>query len=195
MINEQKLKKLYADGLSMQEISEKMDWGYKKVVYWMSKYGILRRTRSEATYVKKNPNGDPFKIKQKLSLREKELKSMGLGLYWGEGDKSDYSSVRLGNTDSRLIKKFIEFLIQICGVKKEKLKYELQIFNDADQQKAIKFWMKELGIRKDDFTQIINHPPRGDGTYRNKNQTGVLIVYCHNKKLKKEIIKMLEQVL
>ncbi|MBU4030866.1 hypothetical protein KJ756_01760, partial [Patescibacteria group bacterium] len=143
----------------MQEISEKMDWGYKKVVYWMSKYGILRRTRSEATYVKKNPNGDPFKIKQKLSLREKELKSMGLGLYWGEGDKSDYSSVRLGNTDSRLIKKFIEFLIQICGVKKEKLKYELQIFNDADQQKAIKFWMKELGIRKDDFTQIINHPP------------------------------------
>ena len=191
MINEQELKKLYTSGLSMKEISEKIGWGYKEVVYWMNRYEILRRTRSEATYVKKNPNGDPFKIKQKLSSKEKELRSMGLGLYWGEGDKSDYSSVRLGNTDPRLIKRFIEFLIQICGVKKEKLKYELQIFNDANQQKAIKFWMDELNIKKREFTNIINHPPRNKGTYRKKNQTGVLIVYCHNKKLKKEIIKML----
>ena len=194
MINEQELKKLYVSGLSMKEISDETGWAYKKVIYWMNKYGILRRTRSEATYVKQNPDGDPFKIKQKLNSEEKELKSMGLGLYWGEGDKSDYSSVRLGNTDPQLIKKFIEFLIQICGVKKEKLKYELQIFNDANQQKAIKFWMDELGIKKKEFTNIINHQPRNKGTYKKKNQTGVLIVYCHNTKLKKEIIEMLKIV-
>jgi len=174
----------------MKEISDKTDWKYEKVVYWMRKFGIPRRSRSEATYVKRNPEGDPFKVKNKLTPKRRELKGLGLGLYWGEGDKSGSTSVRLCNTDPELINKFIEFLVKICGVKKEKLKYELQIFNDADEKKAIKFWLENLNIKESQFGKIINHPSRGKGTYNRKNQTGVLMVCCHNKKLKEEIINM-----
>ena len=58
----------------MKEISDKTGWNYHPVTYWMSNYNIPRRSRSEATYIKQNPNGDPFKIKTKLNRKESELK-------------------------------------------------------------------------------------------------------------------------
>ena len=106
----------------MMEISDKTGWKFEKVVYWMRKFNIPRRSMSEATYVKRNPNGDPFKIKNKLNKNEILLKGIGLGLYWGEGDKSNNNTaVRISNTDPQLIKKFREFLLKICGVKKKNL--------------------------------------------------------------------------
>ena len=103
----------------MQEIADKMRWSLHKVSYWLDQCSISRRSPSEATYVKRNPGGDPFKIKSQLTKKDETLKGLGLGLYWGEGDKSpNNTSVRLANTDPLLIKKFKEFLTKICGVKK-----------------------------------------------------------------------------
>jgi hypothetical protein len=78
MIPKQKLEKLYKSGLSMQEIADKTDWSYRQIVYWMDKNKIPKRSRSEATYVKRNPDGDPFKIKNKLTPEERELKGYGV---------------------------------------------------------------------------------------------------------------------
>ena len=117
----EKIVNLYRRGLSMQEIADKMGWSLHKVSYWMDKCNISRRSPSEATYLKRNPNGDPFKIKNKLNKNEILLKGLGLGLYWGEGDKSsNNTSVRVSNTDPSLIKKFKEFLVKIYGVQKRK---------------------------------------------------------------------------
>jgi hypothetical protein len=149
MITKEKLESLYKKGLSMQEISVQTGNSYKTIVYRMEKYNIPKRNRSEATYVKRNPDGDPFRIKKKLNLKETELKFLGLGLYWGEGDKSkNNTSVRLSNTDPQLIKKFREFLMKICRVKKEKIFYSLILFNDANEKEAIKFWTQHLRIKK-----------------------------------------------
>jgi len=138
----EEIARLYQKGLSMQEISDKTGWKYGKIVYWMRKFGIPRRSMSEATYAKRNPEGDPFKIKNKLNKNEILLKGLGLGIYWGEGDKSkNNTSVRLSNTDPQIIKKFREFLIKICGVKKEKIRYYLILFNDCDKKEAIRFWI------------------------------------------------------
>ena len=65
----------------MKEISDKTGWKYEKIIYWMQKFNIPRRSRSEATYVKRNPNGDPFKIKKNLTKNEILLRGLGLGLY------------------------------------------------------------------------------------------------------------------
>lgn len=168
----------------MQEISDRTDWSYKQVVYWMQKYNIPRRSRSEANYIKYNPKGNPFYIKKNLTREEKELKGLGLGLYWGEGHRRSKWSIKLGNTDPELIKKFIEFLMKICGVKEEKIKYALQVFNDADPKTALNFWTQELKISKKKIGKISALPSRGKGTYKRKNQHGVFSVYVHNIKLK-----------
>lgn len=135
--------------------------------------------------------GDPFKIKINLSSEEKELKGLGLGIFWGEGNKVNKSGVRVGNTDPNLIKKFIEFLIIICGVKKEKLRYSLTLFNDSDIDAALKFWSSQLNISINQLGNPIIIPPQGKGTYKNKSKHGVLVVGCYNNKLKKWIDKEL----
>ena len=179
----------------MIEISERTGWKYGKVVYWMRKFNIPRRTRSEATYIKRNPDGDPFKIKNRLNKDEISLKALGLGLYWGEGDKSiRNTAVRMSNTDPRLLKKFKEFLENICGVKKEKFGYYLTLFNDYDEKETIKFWEQHLGIKKEQLGKIIRIPPQGKGTYQKKSKFGVLNITVTNKKLKEKIFEMLNEL-
>ena len=173
----------------MQEISDKLDWKHGKVVYWMRKFNIPRRSRSEATYVKLNPNGDPFKIKNKLNKEEIELRGIGLGIYWGEGDKSpNNTSVRIGNTDPFLIKKFREFLRKIYQAKEEKFSYGLILFNDIKESKAVNFWRKHLGIKRKQLGKITIIPPQGKGTYKKKSKYGVLTIGFTNKKLKEQIL-------
>ncbi len=189
MIQKERLEKLYKSGFSMMDISKRLGKSHSEVIYWMDKYDLLRRSRSEATYIKRNPNGDPFRIKNNLSPKEIELKGLGLGLFWGEGNKRYGSGVRLGNTDYRLIRKFIDFLTKICGVSKDKLRFNLQVFNDSDPKKALRFWIDKLRVNLNQFGKITIIPPMGKGTYKKKSKYGVLTVGCYNTKLKKWIDK------
>ena len=193
MIEKKVLEKLYqVDKLSMSEIASRLKVSTHKVSWWMERYGVNRRSLSEATYVKRNPNGDPFKIKTFLSPEERELKGLGLGIFWGEGGKTNKIAIKLGNTDSNLIKKFVEFLKVICGVPKEKLRYSLMIFNDSDPNKASEFWTSELNIELKQLGKVTIIPPQGKGTYKNKSKHGVLIVGCYNSKLRKWIDEQLD---
>jgi len=79
MIAKEQLERLYSKGFSMMEIAGKIGHSPSGIKYWMDKLNIPRRSRSEATYVKRNPNGDPFKIKNKLNKNEILLKGLGLG--------------------------------------------------------------------------------------------------------------------
>lgn len=185
---------LYQRGLSMQDIADKMGWSVHKVSYWLDKCNIPRRPPSEAAYLKWNPNGDPFKIKNHLNKNEIFLKGLGLGLYWGEGDKSkNNTAVRMSNTDPKLLKTFREFLIKIYNVKK-KLGYSLVLFNDCNENEAIEFWEKHLGIKRSQLGKIVKIPPQGKGTYRKKSEFGVLTITVTNKKLKEEIFKAMKEV-
>lgn len=190
----EEIKRLYQKGLSMQEISNKTGRGLHQICHWLDRYNIPRRSPSEAAYVKWNPNGDPFKIKNKLNKNEILLKGLGLGLYWGEGDKSkNNTSVRLSNTDPQLLKTFREFLIKIYNVKK-KLGYSLVLFNDCNEKEAVEFWGKHLGIKRSQLGKIIKIPPQGKGTYRKKSEFGVLTITVTNKKLKEEILKATKEI-
>ncbi|MFO0702767.1 MAG: hypothetical protein U0514_02770 [Candidatus Andersenbacteria bacterium] len=152
--------------------------------YWMRRYGIPRRTRSDAVYVRNHPNGDPFTFVGPKTIKDATLFGMGLGLYWGEGTKASKNSVRLGNTDPLLIKKFIEFLLRFFGINRKDLRFALQIFSDMDPEEALAFWQKALRIRKRQFYKTVVTRSGSIGTYRRKSQTGVLTIYYNNKKLR-----------
>jgi len=192
MIEKDLLSQLYnVEKLSQQDIANRLHVNVKQVVYWMEKYGISRRNRSDATYWKRNFKGEPFQIKKILSSDERELFGLGIGLYWGEGTKSNKNSIRLGNTDPNLIKKFIKFLKIICGINTNKLKFGLQIFNDIKEEEALKFWMEQLSCGKDRFQKVIVSLPQGKGTYKKKSKYGVLTIYFHNKKLRDWLISQI----
>lgn len=194
MINRERLAKMYDSGKSMADIAGALEVSPHAIAYWMTRYGIPRRTRSAATYAKRNPHGDPYKIKSNFTTDELILLGLGLGLWWGEGSKKHPTAVRLGNTDPKLIKTFVRFLIAICGVKKRKIRFGLQIFSDMNPEMAKRYWMQELGFPESHFMpKIVVTPARSIGTYREKSKQGVLTVYVQNVRLRNEIIVLLNK--
>jgi len=192
MIKKEILEKLYfSDKKSMQEIADLLGFSLHKVAYWIEKHEIKSRSRSEAGYIKHNPKGDPFKFRSPETKEEAILFGMGLGLYWGEGTKASKNSVRLGNTDHKLLGKFIEFLETFYGVKRKDMKFGLQIFNDMNPQKTLDFWAKSLRIKPAQFNKIIVTKSGSLGTYRKKTEYGVLTVMFHNTKLRDLIVATL----
>lgn len=192
MIESSVLKRLYlTEKLSIQQIAATLDCSANRVVYWMNKHGISRRGISEAIYNHHNPNGDPFTIKQIMSIEQAKLWGIGIGLYWGEGNKKNKYSVRLGNTDPKLLETYIQFLTELCGVNKDKLKFGLQIFSDIDKEEALRFWCDRLSIQPSQFYKITVTISGSIGTYRQKSQYGVVTIYFHNKKLRDILNDML----
>jgi hypothetical protein len=194
-VSQKKIAQLYINhSKSVQEIADIIKCSPNKIRYWMKKYNIETRTISEAIYRKNNPHGDPFKIRYPSTLSEAVLFGLGLGLYWGEGTKADKATVRLGNTDRDLIKKFIVFLVKVFGIKKKDLKFGLQLFTDINEEKAVEFWVNYLHVAKEQFYRCTITRSVRKGTYGKKSEFGVLTVYYHNIKMRNELISLLEQV-
>lgn len=179
---------------STAQIAKYVRCSENKVNYWLAKYEIKKRTISDAIYELRNPLGDPFLIRQPKTLKQGILFGLGLGIYWGEGLKRGKGGVRLTNTDAKMVKKFITFLKKFCGIDRDKLRFSIQIFGDIVPEKALNYWKKELGIKKEQFYKTIISKVRGAGTYKYKSEYGVIIVYFNNVKLKRLIMEMIEKV-
>ena len=192
MIPKNLLEKLYLENrASMMEISRELNCSVHKVAYWMDIHEVKRRSIGEAIYQKHNPKGDPFVAKAIITKADAELLGLGLGLYWGEGTKSNKHSIRLGNTDPELLKSFMAFLVQLFGVKKEDIRFGLQIFTDINSEEALNFWVTALGVNPSQFYKITVTISGSLGTYRRKSKYGVVTLYYHNKKLRDIINSML----
>jgi hypothetical protein len=192
MVKEIILRELYIDKKqSIKEIANLLGCSSNQVRYWMLKYDIHSRTHSEATYVKRNPNGDPFHFRRPITAEEYTLFGVGIGLYWGEGTKADLNSVRLGNTNPLIIGKFMDFLTTFFEIEVEDLKFGLQLFSDIDIDLALDFWTKQLNIEVGQINKPVITKSGAIGTYRQKSQYGVMTVMYHNKKLRDLLISLL----
>lgn len=86
----------------------------------------------------------------------------GIVLYWAEGYKRPivrngrevtYHPIGLTNSDPKLIKIFLKFLIKICGVPVSKIKADVRIFKHLNEQTVLNYWIKEIGVPKENFTK------------------------------------------
>lgn len=187
---ENELRKLYINKKqSLSEIATKLNFSVHKITYWMSSYQIPRRKQSEANYIKANPDGEPFCIKKKLTRDEVKLKYLALGLYWGEGGKTVKHNVTVVNSDVYVVRQFRNYLIEICQVRENKIKYYLQTFKDNDIEKAKIYWSKHLSI---DPKLIHTAKPihsMGKGNYKKISNFGVMNISFFNMHLKEYIMK------
>ncbi|MBI5358070.1 hypothetical protein HZB69_00355 [Candidatus Amesbacteria bacterium] len=181
----------YSEGRSLQEIATKLGHSVHKITYWMRKYNLPRRNRSDAAYIQQNPDGDPFKIKDISSNHDMFLYGLGIGIYWGEGNKANKCAIRVGNTDPELLKVYKRFLLEICQLREEKIGYSIICFNDTDPQSAKDYWASQLNINPNKFGKITQIPPQGKGTYKKKSLYGVCSIDFGNIKLKKWMLSKL----
>ncbi len=170
----------------MLDIAKQLMVSHAKVYYWFRKYRIGRRSNSESAYVKQNPKGDPFRIKNKLNNKEKELLISGLMLYCAEGHRTNRHSVQLANLDYRILKIFAHFLRKICGIDKGKMGLYVQLYRKFNQNEAKDYWSKILKIPK---PQIFVYPHTDKRSKENEQRSkfGIARIQVHNYKLKKWI--------
>lgn len=180
--------------LSSAEIAQKLLCSETKVNYWLSRYGIQKRSISEAVYQRANPKGNPFRSKPIKSLEDAFIFGLGLGLYWGEGNKKDPSSVRLGNSDPELVKAFLYFLEDRFATDRRRLRFGLQLFSDMDTKAAERFWSRHLGVSAKSFYKTVITPSGKIGSYREKTKYGVMTLYFHNSRLKRLLLEQIDNL-
>lgn len=169
---------------SAVEIAKVFQCSPNRINYWLAKYTISKRDISEAIYSKHHPHGDPFKIYHPKTLKEAILFGLGVGIYWGEGNKANKNTIRVGNSDPKLLNVFIKFLQTFFKIKKKDLKFHLHIFTDINKNEALRYWSKQLKIRETQFYKPMVSISGSLGTYRQKSKYGVLTLYYANTKLK-----------
>jgi len=167
----------------MAQIAAKLNQSLSVVRYELTKNKIPRRSRSEAinNWYRDKHNKKPFKLRATLSNADQKLKTAGVMLYWGEGGKSG-NVVKFTNSDPDMIKIFLQFLRQICGIDENRLKALVHIYPDHKEKDLILFWAKKTGIPQEHFYKSYLHEGK-KGTYKNKAIWGTITVNYPDKRL------------
>jgi len=193
-MQEKDLKELYCERrLSMMEVANELDVTQAKVFYWLKKFDIPRRSWKDSTYVKQNPQGDPFSILEKFSLRQKELLFAGLLLYWAEGSKGK-GAIRITNLDHRMLKVFLNFLREVCRVDDDRLFLYVRVYKEFSLGEAQKYWFNFLNIP---IQKIFVYPHTDTRSKKNKqwSQYGIATLEFHNTKLKQWLDASIEKLI
>jgi hypothetical protein len=164
-----KLKLLRSKGKSLPEISKEAGIP-KTTVYryirnvrilpeylqlWYGKRGGSRKRR-DRKLIEAKKYGE--KIVGNLSEKEKAL--IFSSLYWAEGGKGDFNFT---NTDADMIKIFVEILQDIFKVDLSRLRINLRLYEDLDEEKCKKYWSGIIGISKDKILNINRIPGKKKG--------------------------------
>ncbi|MDP8289548.1 MAG: hypothetical protein P9M02_01070 [Candidatus Susulua stagnicola] len=147
-----KVKDLYSNKkYNLKEVSEILGVSFWSLYRFMNKNNISRRRRSEANYVG-NKYKLHFEVKDKLTEKDRELKIAGIMLYWAEGSKNLKSNMLdFVNSDPDMIKLFLKFLRQICGVKEGRLRVYLYSYSSQEIDKLKDYWSRITGISRSQF--------------------------------------------
>ena len=147
-----RIKDLYwKESFTVEEIAKKLGFSPWSVYGFMRRNNIPRRSFSEANYVFYS-DMPQFKIKEKLSAAEEQLKTAGLMLYWAEGTLLG-STVDLANSNPQIIRLFLNFLRDICGVDNRRLRIYLYAYSYQDMNKLKSYWSTITGVPLAQFTK------------------------------------------
>lgn len=129
-----------------------------------------------------------------LPLSAKELYVTGLSLYWGEGFKDLKGAISLSNTDPKVIKFYLYWLIYGLGIPVNKIKVLVHLYDDMKVEKSLEYWSKKLNIPRSQFSQpYIKKSKRAQIDQKGFGHGTCNIVAC-DVRLKEKIIKGIETI-
>jgi hypothetical protein len=201
-VEREKARILRKQGKSMNQIIEETGFSKASVSFWtrdivlsqaqknkISKRGrsvesIERRRISRLSNVNKKRREAIENAKKDFnSLSLRELKLIGAMIYWGEGGKTGYWSVRLANSDPLIIKVMMRFFREVCGVSDDKFRAHIHTFENANVENTEKYWSELTGIPRGQFNKTYKKPNKASLQKRLTLPNGTLDVYVHDTKL------------
>lgn len=88
-------------------------------------------------------------IKDIWKISQRDLFIFGLGLYLGEGSKTN-SQVRMINSDPRVIQTTIAWF-RMLGVEKSQFRLRIHLYPDSDVKECLQFWSRTTSIPVSQF--------------------------------------------
>lgn len=82
-------------------------------------------------------------------IKRRDLFLFGLGLYLGEGCKTN-GQVRIMNSDPQIIRAAIAWF-RMLGVRNEQLRLRLHLYPDSDVKRCLQFWSRATSIPLSQF--------------------------------------------
>ncbi len=157
--------KLRKDGYSYTYIQKKIGVSKSTLSDWLSglpyKHNqetikVINRARlmanetRRAKKIKSIKNAGELAVKDIGKFTKRDLFMFGIGLYTGEGSKTD-GLIRVVNSDPKIIKSFIRWFKKIMGLQNINFSIRIHSYPDNNQEDVIVFWMKETGLPRCTF--------------------------------------------
>jgi hypothetical protein len=146
---------------------------------------LSRRQQSERIYKVLNPNGDPFRYDPE---KNKTLEIIGLVLWATEGDRTQLS---LANGNPAIVKKYLQFLREICNLNEEKIKVVLHCHDTLPYDRCLQFWSRITRVLPSRFKKPFIKKDSGG---RRKYPYGICRITASNKKLVDKFKQRLEEL-
>src|SRR5258708_2943993 len=129
-----------------------------------------------------------------LPFSERELLIAGLFLYWGEGNKVSTNSISINNTNPKVVKFALYWMVKSLDIPKNRIKVQVHLYKDMDIKKELEFWSNELKIPLEQF----NNPYIKDSNKSDLDQRGFGHGTCglssSNTVIKENILMALEAI-
>lgn len=186
-----KIKRMYEKAFSAPFIAKTLNLPLHSIYYSLKNQNVLRRTTAEQNKIRFENKPLSYKIKPNLTQHEKALKIAALMLYYGEGAKTQ-QTVDFANSDPAALALFLKFMLNICGVDKNRLRFYLYCFRGQNASKLIRFWSNKLNAPVDQFTKPYIRPDRTD--LSRTMPFGVLHIRYSDKKLLEQILFFIKEI-
>jgi transcriptional regulator with XRE-family HTH domain len=113
-------------------------------------------------------------------LQEIDVFMLGIGIYLGEGSKTNRGRIELTNTDPRIIQIFVAFLLRCCGYSLSDLHAHIGIHSHLSRKDAERYWSDISTIPLRQFSKTsIQRSKAGNGE-RDKLPFGTLSVSVYD---------------
>lgn len=201
----EKAIKLRKRGFSYSEILKEIPVAKSTLSLWLRSVGLARKQKQRLTEkrlaaalrgsIKKREqriaitNEIKTKARNEIGkLSNRELWLTGVALYWAEGTKQKEHNVsqkvKFSNTDPIMIKVFLRWLQNICGIPKSEISFRISLHETAINKldKVQKYWAKITGLPINNFQKIDWKKHRINTKRKNTGEKyfGLLNVYIRN---------------
>lgn len=213
-LREQVIKLRLEKELSYTEIRNRLGVPKSTLSYWLrelplSKKKILELRRQN--WKKNEAKIERFRatMRRKRELKDREIYNKyqkrfsklskntffiaGLMLYLAEGGKSNYTQISLANTDSRIIKFFIKWMVDFFNIKKDEMRVQLHLYENMDIEKEKEFWQNELGFKENQFYKPeIRKLKKASFSYRESYRHGTCSIYVSGVERKRKLMMAIQ---
>jgi hypothetical protein len=151
-VNTEIVRDLYWNkNLNVSQAARRLGISVWSLYDFMNKNGIKRRSFSDAGLVA-NSHKPQFHPKDHLTMEEQGLKIAGSMLYWAEGTFNG-ATVDFANSNPEMIKVFLRFLREICGIDDSRLRVYLYAYSYCNLDDLKLYWHRATNIPLDQFTK------------------------------------------